>query len=81
MVREDLHRRLCVRVRGGLEAQLLNAELPEELIEDSDEVTETEIPVGDDSLNLVELSQVGGVQRLIAEHAVDGEVLGGLELS
>lgn len=31
------------------------------------------------TLYLVELSQVGGVQRLIPEHTINGEVLGGCE--
>lgn len=75
VVREDLHGWLGVRVGGGLEFQLFDPQLLEEFVEHPDEVAQAEVPVGDDALDLVELCQVGGVQRLVAEDAVDGEVL------
>mmetsp|Transcript_35805 Transcript_35805/g.78171 ORF Transcript_35805/g.78171 Transcript_35805/m.78171 type:complete len:403 (-) Transcript_35805:388-1596(-) len=75
MEAEDLHGGLCVGVVGGLEAQLGDADLPEELVEGADEVAEGEALVADDALNLVELRQVRAVHRLVAEHAVDGEIL------
>ena len=53
----------------------------EEGVEQADEISERESAVGHQPLDLVELSQVSGVQRLVPEHTVDGEVLGGLELS
>ena len=39
-------------------------------------MAQVEVAVCHHALDLVELSQVGGVQRLIAEHTVNGEVLG-----
>ena len=51
----------------------------EELVEHANEVTEVEVPVSHHTLNLVELSKVGGIQGLIAKHPVNGEVFGGSE--
>lgn len=52
----------------------------EELAEGAHEVAQGEPPVGHDALDLVELGQVRGVQALVAEHAVDGEIFHGGEL-
>ena len=46
----------------------------------TDEVPEGETDAGHNALNLMELGQVGGVQRFVAEHAVDAEQLHRLEL-
>ena len=51
----------------------------EELVEHANEVTEVEVLVSHHTLNLVELSKVGGIQGLIAKHPVNGEVFGGSE--
>lgn len=40
---------------------------------------DAEVVVSHDALDLVELSQVRRVQRLVTEHAVYAEVLGGSE--
>lgn len=47
-----------------------------ELFEDAHKVAQGEVIVSYDTLNLVELSQVGGIQCLITENSVNGEVLG-----
>ena len=46
------------------------AELGEECIDDPDTVAEGQTIVGHHSLDLVELRQVGRIQRLVTEHAV-----------
>ena len=74
MEAEDFQRRLSVRVVGRLEAQLVHAQLFEELAQGSHQVAQGEPPVGDEALDLVELRQMGCVQRLVSEHAVDAEV-------
>jgi hypothetical protein len=53
--------------------------LLEELGDDSDEIGKREVIVGHQSFDLMELSQVGGVQSLISEHSIDGKVLLGRE--
>jgi hypothetical protein len=53
--------------------------LLEELGNDSDQVGERKIVIGHEPFDLVEFRQVGGVQRLISEHSVDGKVLLGRE--
>ena len=58
VVAEYLHAGLGVRVVGGLEPELLYAELLEELMEDPDKITQGEASVSYDALNLVELCQV-----------------------
>lgn len=74
MEAENLHARLRVGIVRGLEAQLVDAHLGEEDLHEADEPAEGEAEVGDDALDLVELGQMGGVDGLVAEDAVDGEV-------
>lgn len=73
--REDLHARLRVRVVRRLEAHLGDADLLEERLDHANEVTQGQVVVGHDALDLVELGQVGRVHALVAEDAVDREVL------
>jgi hypothetical protein len=54
---EYLHARLGVGVVGRLEAQLLDAELPEELVQHPDEITEGEAAVCNHALDLVEMKE------------------------
>lgn len=49
-------------------------------MEDAHEVSQCESVVGHHALYLMELGQVGGVQGLVPEHPVDGEILDGGEL-
>jgi hypothetical protein len=43
-------------------------------------MTEANSAIDDDTLDLVELSQMGSIQSLIPEHSIDGEVLHGSKL-
>ena len=74
MVAENLHTRLGVRVVSRLETQLVDAHLGEEDLHEANQTTESQTEVGDDTLDLVELSQVGSVDCLITEDTVDTEV-------
>lgn len=56
-------------------ARLLT-QLGEELPQDTHEVAQREAVVSHDTLDLVELRQVSGIQGLIPEHSIDGEVFG-----
>lgn len=49
-------------------------------MQDAHEVSQRESVVGHHTLYLVELCQMGGVQGLVPEHPVDGEILDGGEL-
>src|SRR5690606_17858723 len=69
---ENLHRRLSVRVVRGLEAQVVYAHLGEEGAHEANQIAKREIPVGNNALNLVELSEMGGVNGFVAEDTVDG---------
>lgn len=51
-----------------------HTQLAEELPEGAHEVAEGEAAVSHHPLHLVELGQVGGIQALVAENPVDGEV-------
>lgn len=75
MVAKHLHAGLCVWVVGWLEAELCDTQLGEELPQNAHEVAQGEAVICHHTLDLVELSQVRGVQGLIPEYAVDGEVL------
>lgn len=74
---KDLHRGLGVGVVGGLEAQVEDAEFCEKGLEEGHEAAEGQVVVCDDALDLVELCEMGGVDGLVAEDAVDGEVAAG----
>ena len=54
----------------------LLTQLGEELPQDTHEVAQREAVVSHDALDLVELGQVSGIQGLIPEHSIDGEVFG-----
>ena len=77
---EDLHTWLCVGIVCWLELELGHSEFLEELVEDADEIAQGQVAVSYDSLDLMELGQMGGVQGLITEYFVDREVLGWFEL-
>ena len=79
VVAEYLHAGLSVRVVGRLEPQLLYPELGEELVEDTDQVSQGQSSVSDDALDLMELSQVSGVQGLVPEDFVYAEIFLRLE--
>ena len=74
MVAEDLHGRLGVRVVGGLEAQVGNAHVAEEVLKETLEATKSEAKVGNDTFNLVELGQVSSIDSFVTEDTIDGEV-------
>lgn len=74
MKAEDFHAGLGVWVVGWFEAELLESEAVKEGSDDGLEVPQTESIVGDDSLHLVELGEMSGVQGLVAENSVDTEV-------
>ncbi len=61
MVAEDLERGFGVGVEGGLELELIDSDLCVELLHDTDQVVQTDSFSGNDTLDLVELSQMGGV--------------------
>ena len=80
MESEDLQTGLRVRVVGGLVAELLDADFGEEGFHEAKQVVQTNATIDDDTLNLMELSQMGRIQSLVTEDTVDGEVLHWLEL-
>lgn len=47
----------------------------EELLNDSHEISERQVVVSHETLNLVKLSQVSGVEVLVTKHTVNREVL------
>lgn len=59
---------------------VLPTEFGEELVKNAHEISESEAVVGDHSLDLVELGQMGGVQGFVSEHPVDWEILDRCEL-
>mmetsp|Transcript_6548 Transcript_6548/g.20442 ORF Transcript_6548/g.20442 Transcript_6548/m.20442 type:complete len:390 (-) Transcript_6548:118-1287(-) len=79
VVAEDLHGGLGVGVEGGLKAELGDADLGEERADGRDEVAQRKVVVGHQAFDLVELAEVRRVHGLVAEDAVDGEVLRRLE--
>lgn len=52
----------------------------EELMKDTHKVSQSEVIVGHHTLYLMELRQMGGIQGLIPEYPVNGEILDGSEL-
>lgn len=70
MISEHLHRGLCVRVIGGLESDLGDADLLEEQADDADQMAQGQVTIGDQALHLMELAQVSSVHRFVSEHAI-----------
>ena len=68
-----------VGVISGLILQLGNAYLCIEDGHQAQQVTQTYVPISNDSFDLMELSQMGGVQGFISKDSVNGEVFHGFE--
>ena len=77
---EDFETGLGVWVVGGLVAELLDADFGEEDLHQAEQVVQANATVHHDTLDLVELSQMGSVQCLVTEDTIDGEVLHWFEL-
>jgi len=71
MIAEYLHARLRVRIIGRLEAHLRHTVFLEELFYVAHEMAEIQMIVCDQSLDLVELCEMSGVQRLVTKHTID----------
>jgi hypothetical protein len=74
MEAEDLQTRLCIRVIGWLEAQVVDAHLLEEDFHKANQAAKRESVICDDAFNLVEFSKMSLIDSLISKDAVDGEV-------
>ena len=74
VVTEDFHRGFGVGVIGWFEAEVGNAEFGEEAFEESHQAAESEVVISNDTFDLVEFCKMSGVDGLVAEDAVDGEV-------
>ena len=73
----------CTHLRVGvirrLEPDIRDTHLLEENTHEPDQIRERQFTVRNDTLDLVELSQMRRVHRLVSEHAVDTEQLGRAE--
>lgn len=56
MITEDFHAWLRVRIVSRLEAELLHAQLAEELVQNAHQVTQVKAAISHQPLDLVELS-------------------------
>jgi hypothetical protein len=65
---------LCVGVVSGLVLNLVDTNLCIEFLHDAQEVTETDISICDETLDLMELRQVSGVESLVAEDTINREI-------
>lgn len=77
VVAEDFHAGLGVGVVGALELEIGDTHLAKEDFHELHQTAERQAVVGNDTLDLVELCQMRSVDRLVAEHTVDGEVARG----
>ncbi len=71
MVAEDFKTWLRVGVVSRLVLQVLDADLCEESLHDSEKVMETDAFVDNDALNLMEFSQMRGIEGLVSEDAIN----------
>jgi hypothetical protein len=71
---KDFHTGLGVRVVSGLEAQVRETHVGEEVFEETHQAAEGKTKVCDDAFDLVEFGKMGCVDCFVAEDAVDGEV-------
>ena len=77
MEAKDLHARFRIGIIRRLEAQIADAHFRKEDFHEADEAAQRQAVVRNDAFDLVELGEVGGVDGLVAEDAVDGEVARG----
>lgn len=80
MIAEDLERGLGVRVVGRLELDIGDTNLIEEDLDNTYQVTEANILVGNETFALMELSKMSGIKSLVTEDTIDREMLDRLEL-
>ncbi len=80
MLTEDFHGGFRVWVEGRFNFDVFDADSVVESSQDANEVGKTEVVVDDEALHLMELCQMGAIQRLIPEDTVDGEELSRFEL-
>ena len=70
-ITENLHRWLCVRIVSWLETNVLNSDLLVKFIQNTNQMVQAQVPVNDESFNLMEFSQMSVVQSLVSEHSVN----------
>ena len=80
MEAKDLQAGFSVGVVRRLILQIFDANLSEESLHHSEQVVQSDASIYHDTLDLMELCQVGRIERLIAEDTINGEVLHRLEL-
>ena len=71
MESEDLETRLSVRVVSRLVLNLSDTNLRVECLHDTKEMAQTNIPISYETFNLMEFSEMGGIQSLITEDSVN----------
>ena len=74
MEAKDLHARFRIGIVRGFEAQIADTHFCEEDFHEADEAAQGQAVIRNDAFDLVELGEVGGVDGLVAEDAVDREV-------
>lgn len=65
---------LCVGVVSGLILNLIDTNLGIEFLHDAQEVAQTDISISNETFNLMEFSQVSGIESLIAEDTINREI-------
>lgn len=73
MVRENFHTRLGIWIVCWLETKIGDSQFLEELGEDSDKMSQTEIFLSNYSFYLMELGQMCSVESLITKNTVNRE--------
>lgn len=79
--RENFHTWLGIRVESRLEFDVGHTHLLEEDLHESNQITQSQVLVRDDSLDLVELGQMSGIDGFVTVNTIDREEFGGLEHS
>ena len=74
MEAEDLHAGFRIRVVSGFEAQIVDTHFREEDFHEADEAAQGQAVIRNDAFDLVEFGEMCGVDALVAEDAVYGEV-------
>ena len=69
-----LHARFGIWVIGRLEAELVDSHFGEENFHESNQPAQCEAKIRNHTFHLVEFRQMRGIDGLIAENPVDGEV-------
>jgi hypothetical protein len=79
METKHLHAGLCVRIERWLEANVCDAELAEELTQNTHQIAKRQVVISNQAFDLVELGQMCSIHLFVTIDTIDREEFDGCE--